>query len=54
MLYLVVLVLTRKFKIALPNRLKWGISGWKGVGTIESEEVKLVLDVSVPTDCDKA
>jgi hypothetical protein len=53
-LYQVVLVLTRKFKIKLPESLRWGIAGWKGVGVLETKDVKgfkLVLDVSTPTDC---
>ena len=30
--------------------MKWGTSGWSGVGVLESSEVKLLLDVSTPTD----
>jgi hypothetical protein len=46
----VVLALTHKFKIKLPESLRWGIAGWKGVGVLETKDVKLVLDLGTPTD----
>ena len=49
-LYQVLLALCRKFKITIPDSMKWGASGWSGVGVLESSEVKMLLDVSTPTD----
>ena len=43
-------MLAIKYGIVLPDDLKWGPSGWKGVGVLNGRDLKLVIDVSVPTD----
>ena len=43
-------MLAAKFDIALPSDLQWGPAGCKGVGVLEGKDLKLVVDVSVPTD----
>ena len=49
-LYQVVRTLAGKFGIVLPSDLQWGPARWKGVCVLEGKDVKLVIDVSVPTD----
>ena len=49
-LYQIVRMLAGKFGIVLPNDLQWGPAGWKGVGVLEGKDVKLAIDVCVPTD----
>lgn len=49
-LYQLVLGLASKFKLTLPESLKWGCEGWSGVGVIENSQMKLVIDISLPTD----
>ena len=49
-LYQIFRALCCKFKITIPDSMKWGSSGWSGVGFLESLEVKLLLDVSTLTD----
>ena len=50
MLYQVLRALCCKFKITIPDSMKWGPSGWSGVGILESLEEKLLVDVSTSTD----
>jgi hypothetical protein len=35
-LYQVILAVIRKFEIKLPESVRWGIAGWKGVGVLET------------------
>ena len=49
-LYQIVRMLAAKYGIVLPDDLKWGLAGWKGVGVLNGRDLKLVIDVSVPTD----
>ena len=46
-LFQIVRMLAVKFGIVLPNDMKWGLAGWKGVGVLVGKDVKLVIDVSV-------
>ena len=45
-----VLGLARRFGFQMPEKLRWGPDGWNGVAVIENSQVKLVIDVSIPTD----
>ena len=36
--------------ITVPESLRWGPSGWDGVAVLEGSEVRLVVDLSIPTD----
>ncbi len=49
-LFRVVQELAVFYGIVLPTWMTWGHSGWTGVGVLEGKGVKLVIDVSVPTD----
>ena len=49
-LYQVVRMLAVKYGIVLPDDLKWGPVRWKGVGVLNGRDLKLVINVSVPTD----
>ena len=49
-LYQVVCMLAVKYGIVLPDDLKWGPAEWIGVGVLYRRDLKLVIDVSVPTD----
>ena len=49
-LYQVVLALMRKYSIKPPEWMKWSFSGWAGVGVLLGDQVKLVVDVSTPTE----
>jgi len=44
------LVLCKKFNIKVPDLMKWGVDGWRGVVALERGEAKLLVDLSVPTD----
>ena len=48
-LYQMVLILCKKH-ITVPESLRWGPSGWDGVAVLEGSEVRLVVDLSIPTD----
>ena len=43
-------MLAVKYGIVLPDNLKWGPVGWKRVRVLNGRYLKLVIDVSVPTD----
>ena len=43
-------MLAVKYGIVLPDDLKRGLARWKGVGVLNGRDLKLVIDVSVPTD----
>ncbi len=30
--------------------MTWGYDGWAGVGVLKNDKVKLVVDVSIPTE----
>ena len=49
-LYQMVLMLCKKHNITVPESLRWGPSGWDGVAVLEGSEVRLVVDLSIPTD----
>ena len=49
-LYQLMLMLCKKHSITVPESLKWGPSGWDGVAVLEGSEVRLVVDLSIPTD----
>ncbi len=49
-LYQVVLAFARQFSIILPEWMTWGYDGWAGVGVLKNDKVKLVVDVSIPTE----
>ena len=49
-LYQLVLALCRKLGLSMPEALKWGSLGWDGVGVMEGNNVKLAVDISIPTD----
>ena len=40
----------RQVRYSIPDDLMWGPSWWKGVGVLNGRDLKLVIDVSVPTD----
>ena len=43
-------MLCKKHRITVPESLKWGPSGWDEVAVIDSSEVRLVVDLHIPTD----
>ena len=45
-----VLILCKKHNITVPESLRWGPSGWDGVAVLEGSEVRLVVNLSIPTD----
>ncbi len=49
-LYQVVLAFARQYSIKLPEWMTWGYDGWAGVGELKNDKVKLVVDVSIPTE----
>ena len=49
-LYKLVLALCRRHTIRVPERLKWRGDGWSGVAILEGENLKLCIDISIPTD----
>ena len=49
-LYQVVRALSKRWGLTMPDSLRWGTEGWNGVACLENSDVKLAIDVSVPTD----
>lgn len=49
-LYQLVLAYARRYNIKIPDSMRWYTTGWRGVGVLESDEAKLLIDVSMPTD----
>ena len=49
-LYKLVLALARTAGLTVPERLRWGPQGWDGVAVMQDSELKITVDVSIPTD----
>ena len=50
MLYQVVRSICHRHNIRVPERLRWRNGEWNGVAVLERNDLKLCVDVSVPTD----
>ena len=50
--YQMVLALARSQSLAVPDSWGWRPQGWQGVGVLEGDKAKLVVDVSMPTERD--
>ena len=50
-LYQLLIAFCKRYDLELLDSLKWRTGGWNGVGAVESKEVKLAVDFSIPTDC---
>jgi len=48
--YQLVLALARSQGLTVPNSWGWRAQGWQGVGVLEDDRTKIVVDVSMPTD----
>ena len=48
--YQVIRALCRKFQFKIPPELQMRTTGWKGVGVIDMEKLKISVDLSIPTD----
>ena len=49
-LYQILLTLARKYGLTIPGALKYNSQEWSGVGVLENDDAKLLVDVSIPTD----
>jgi len=50
--YQMVLALANGQSLKVPDSWGWRAKGWQGVGVLDGNKAKLVVDVSMPTDRD--
>ena len=50
-LYQLVLMHSDVYKNSIPESMKWTLTGWSGTGVLEANGLKLMVDLSIPTDC---
>ncbi len=50
MLYRLMMTLSRKYGLTVPEGLRWGPDGWNGVAVLEGPDANISVDLSIPTD----
>ena len=49
-IYQLLKAFAKKLEVVVPDSVKWGVDGWRGVAALEGARAKIAVDLTVPTD----